>query len=111
MRIIASVWRADQLFKVTWTVTDQFSVGGSIYYSPSVLNSGADGEYLAGTAKYVLPADLFPKDWGMYVSGDVGHWFEELESGETPGQQLVLELAAPTHLAHDAEVRVPHPRS
>jgi uncharacterized protein (TIGR02001 family) len=61
--------------KVTWTVTDQFSVGGSLYYSPSVLNSGADGEYLAGTAKYVLPADLFPKDWGMYVSADLGHWW------------------------------------
>jgi hypothetical protein len=37
--------------------------------------------------------------------------FEELESGETPGQQLVLELAAPTYLAHVAEVRVPHARS
>ena len=61
--------------KVTWTVTDQFSVGGSLYYSPSVLNSGADGEYLAGTAKYVLPSDLFPKDWGVYLSADVGHWF------------------------------------
>jgi uncharacterized protein (TIGR02001 family) len=61
--------------KVTYTVNDQFSVGGSLYYSPSVLNSGADGEYLAGTAKYVLPANLFPKDWGMYVSADVGHWF------------------------------------
>jgi uncharacterized protein (TIGR02001 family) len=61
--------------KVTYTVNDQFSVGGSLYYSPSVLNSGADGEYLAATAKYVLPANLFPKDWGMYVSADVGHWF------------------------------------
>jgi len=61
--------------KVTYTVTDAFSVGGSLYYSPSVLNSGADGEYLAGTAKYVLPADLFPKDWGMYLSADVGHWW------------------------------------
>ena len=61
--------------KVTWTVTDQFSVGGSLYYSPSVLNSGADGEFLAGTAKYLLPSDLFPKDWGMYLSADVGHWW------------------------------------
>lgn len=61
--------------KVTWTVTDQFSLGGSLYYSPSVLNSGADGEFLAGTAKYVLPASFFPKDWGMYVSADLGHWW------------------------------------
>src|SRR5215831_18662016 len=61
--------------KATYTVNDQFSFGGSIYYSPSVLNSGADGEFLAGTAKYVLPSNMFPKDWGMYVSADVGHWF------------------------------------
>jgi uncharacterized protein (TIGR02001 family) len=61
--------------KVNVTVTDQFSVGGSIYYSPSVLNSGANGEYLAGTAKYVLPSSFFPKDWGVYLSADVGHWF------------------------------------
>ena len=61
--------------KATYNLTDAFSFGGSLYYSPSVLNSGAPGEYLAGTAKYVLPSNLFPKDWGMYVSGDVGHWF------------------------------------
>jgi uncharacterized protein (TIGR02001 family) len=61
--------------KATYSFTDAFSLGGSIYYSPSVLNSGADGEFLAGTAKYVLPANFLPKDWGMYVSADVGHWF------------------------------------
>ena len=61
--------------KATYTVNDQFSFGGSFYYSPSVLNSGTDGEFVAGTAKYVLPSNLFPKDWGMFVSGDVGHWF------------------------------------
>jgi uncharacterized protein (TIGR02001 family) len=61
--------------KATYTVNDQFSFGGSIYYSPSVLNSGADGEFLAGTAKYIIPASYFPKDWGMYVSADVGHWW------------------------------------
>jgi uncharacterized protein (TIGR02001 family) len=61
--------------KGTYTVNDQFSFGGSIYYSPSVLNSGADGEYIAATAKYILPSSMFPKDWGMYLSADVGHWF------------------------------------
>src|ERR1700731_871283 len=31
--------------KGTYTVNDQFSFGGSVYWSPSVLNSGADGTY------------------------------------------------------------------
>jgi uncharacterized protein (TIGR02001 family) len=61
--------------KATYNVSDAFSFGGSIYYSPSVLNSGADGEYLAGFAKYVFPTTPLPSGWGAYVSGDVGHWF------------------------------------
>jgi uncharacterized protein (TIGR02001 family) len=61
--------------KATYNLTDAFSFGGSFYYSPSVLNSGADGEYLAGFVKYVIPNLPFPKDWGAYVSADVGHWF------------------------------------
>ncbi len=61
--------------KASFALTDAFTVGASAYYSPSVLNSGADGVYAAGTAKYTLPSSLFPADWGMYVSGDVGHWW------------------------------------
>jgi len=60
--------------KATYNLTDQFSFGGSFYYSPSVLNSGADGEYIAGFAKYVFANLPFPKDWGAYVSADVGYW-------------------------------------
>ena|SRR5215467_7619831 len=60
--------------KATYTVNDQFSFGGSVFYSPSVLNSGADGTYIAGTAKYVLPTVL-PNGIGWFVSADVGHWF------------------------------------
>jgi uncharacterized protein (TIGR02001 family) len=60
--------------KGTYTVNDQFSFGGSVFYSPSVLNSGADGTYLAGTAKYILPTVL-PNGIGWFISGDVGHWF------------------------------------
>jgi uncharacterized protein (TIGR02001 family) len=60
--------------KATYTVNDQFSFGGSVFWSPSVLNSGADGTYLAGTAKYVLPSVL-PYGIGWFVSADVGHWF------------------------------------
>jgi len=61
--------------KATYNLTDAFSFGGSIYYSPSVLNSGADGEFLAGFAKYVFPSVPLPTGWGAYVSADVGHWF------------------------------------
>ena len=60
--------------KATYTVNDQFSFGGSFFYSPSVLNSGADGKYLAATAKYNLPSVL-PNGIGWFVSADVGHWF------------------------------------
>jgi hypothetical protein len=60
--------------KGTYTVNDQFSFGGSVFYSPSVLNSGADGTYIAGTAKYVLPTVL-PNGIGWFLSADVGHWF------------------------------------
>ena len=43
----------------------------------------------------------------VVLGGDVGHSFEELERGETVGQQVVLELAAPTYLSHAEDVRVP----
>jgi hypothetical protein len=60
--------------KATYTVNDQFSFGGSFFYSPSVLNSGADGKFVAGTAKYILPTVL-PNGIGWFLSADVGHWF------------------------------------
>jgi N-acyl homoserine lactone hydrolase len=63
--------------------------------------------HTAGHQIVVVETDEGP----VVLGGDVGHWFEELEGGDTPGQQLVLELAAPTHLAHVAEVRIPHLRS
>ena len=59
--------------KATYTVTDQFTLGGSLYWSPSVLNSGADGTYIAGQAKYTLPN--LPHDIGWFASADLGHWF------------------------------------
>ena len=60
--------------KATYTVTDQFSFGGSVFWSPSVLNSGADGTFIAGTAKYILPS-MLPNGIGWFISADVGHWF------------------------------------
>jgi uncharacterized protein (TIGR02001 family) len=60
--------------KATYTVTDQLTLGGSVFWSPSVLNSGADGTYIAAAVKYNLPAVL-PHDIGWFVSADAGHWF------------------------------------
>jgi uncharacterized protein (TIGR02001 family) len=60
--------------KATYTLNDQFSFGGSLFWTPSVLNSGADGTYVAGTAKYNLPSVL-PYGITWSASGDVGHWF------------------------------------
>jgi N-acyl homoserine lactone hydrolase len=45
----------------------------------------------------------------VVLGGDVGYSFREIGHGETPGQQLVLELAAPTYLAHSREPHVPRP--
>ena len=62
--------------------------------------------HTAGHQIVIVETDEGP----VVLGGDVGHSFDELESGETPGQRLVLELGAPTHLAHDADVRVPRKR-
>jgi hypothetical protein len=62
--------------KGTYTVNDSFLFGGSIYYSPSVANSGAWGTYVAGNAKYTVPSTtMLPWGLGLYFSGDVGYWW------------------------------------
>ena len=61
--------------KGTWTVNDQFALGGGVYYSTNVLNTGADGTYVYGSAKFTAPGNLLPMGLGLYVSGEVGHWF------------------------------------
>jgi hypothetical protein len=77
--INGNVIKADLSFweiygKATYTLNDQFSFGGSVYWSPSVLNSGANGTFVAGTAKYTLPIVL-PNGIGWFISADVGRWF------------------------------------
>jgi uncharacterized protein (TIGR02001 family) len=58
--------------KVNYTVNDNVALGGYVYYSPSVLNSGADGVFFGGTAKYTFAA--FPNGVQPYISGEVGYW-------------------------------------
>ena len=60
--------------KATYTVNDNFNFGGSIWGSPSVLNSGAPGIYYAGNVTLTAPSTWFQYGIGAYVSGDVGWW-------------------------------------
>ena len=39
----------------------------------------------------------------VVLGGDVGYSFRQIGLGDTPGKRLVLELAAPTYLAHTRE--------
>jgi opacity protein-like surface antigen len=61
--------------KGTYTVNDQVSIGGTAFYSPSVLNSGANGTYVTGGAKLTAPSAAMPEGWGLYLSGEAGKWF------------------------------------
>jgi uncharacterized protein (TIGR02001 family) len=58
--------------RVNYTVNDNISLGAYAYYSPSVLNSGADGIFFGATAKYTWAA--FANGVQPYISGEVGHW-------------------------------------
>jgi opacity protein-like surface antigen len=61
--------------KGTYTVNDQVALAGAVFYSPSVLNSGAPGTYVSGGAKFTAPSSAMPEGWGFFLSGEAGHWF------------------------------------
>ncbi len=66
-------WSFYEIFaKVNYAVTDQLGLGAFVYYSPNVLNTGADGVYFGGNAKYTFPAFANGVQW--YTSGEVGYW-------------------------------------
>jgi flagellar motor protein MotB len=62
--------------KANYRVDRQLSFGGGVYWTPSVLNSGAEATYVAGWAQYILPP-IFPKDFGWFISAEAGHWFRD----------------------------------
>ena len=43
--------------KGTCTVNDQLALGGGVFYSNRVLNSGADGTYVYGSVKFTAPSN------------------------------------------------------
>ena len=63
-------------FKPTWNVNDSLAIGATLFYTPSMMNSGASGTYLSGTVKYTAPATMaIAKDIGWYVSGEFGRQY------------------------------------
>jgi hypothetical protein len=65
--------------KATYTFNDYFSLGANFYASDDFLNTGADAQYLSGTAKYIFPA--LPNGVGAYVSGELGRqWLGTTDS-------------------------------
>lgn len=68
--------------KASYAVTDAFTLGASVYYTPDLLHLGhiagsdVSGVYVEATAKYVLPFSTSTAygPLGSYVSGAVGYW-------------------------------------
>lgn len=61
--------------KATFTVNEQFAFGGAVYYSASVVNSGANGTYVSGNVKFTAPNNALPQGLGAYWSAEVSRWF------------------------------------
>lgn len=59
--------------KANYTFNDYFQLGANAYYTPSFLNSGADGTYASITGKVTAPTAWFGSSGvGAYVSGEFG---------------------------------------
>jgi N-acyl homoserine lactone hydrolase len=78
--------------------------GGEAEILPGVRLVPAPG-HTAGHQIVVVETDEGP----VVLGGDVGYSFAEVGQGDTEGKKLVLELAAPTYLAHVPEPHVPRP--
>jgi uncharacterized protein (TIGR02001 family) len=61
--------------KSTFTLNEGVALGGAVYYSPSVVNSGATGTYVSGNLKFIAPRTLLPEGLGAYWSAEAGYWF------------------------------------
>jgi uncharacterized protein (TIGR02001 family) len=66
--------------KLTWDVLkDKFALGANVYYSPSWLNTGADGLFASVTAKVTMPTFQPRIFWfdevGWFISGEFGYYW------------------------------------
>lgn len=103
---------ADARTQDDYTIRDWVDFPGATYVEhdgeaeirPDVRLVPAPG-HTAGHQIVVVETDEGP----VVLGGDVGYSFADIGQGDTPGKRVVLELAAPTYLAHKREPRVPHP--
>jgi N-acyl homoserine lactone hydrolase len=101
---------ADARSEEDYTVPEWVDFAGATY-----VEHDGEAEILPGVRLLPAPGHtaghqivLVETDEGpMVLGGDVGYSFAEVGEGNTEGKRLVLELAAPTYLAHVAEPRVP----
>ena len=61
--------------KGVWTITDQWALGFNVFGTSNILNTGASGTYVSGTAKYTAPTSAAVGGIGWYISGEVGEQF------------------------------------
>jgi uncharacterized protein (TIGR02001 family) len=73
--IKANLSFAEVFGKAALVVNDYLTLGASVWYSPSWLNSGAEGTYLSGTFKSTVPSAWLPKDIGAFWSGELAHYW------------------------------------
>jgi len=77
--INGNVVKADLSFielfaKSTISIHEQLAFGGAVYYSPSVVNSGARGVYSSGNIKFTAPSNVLPEGFRAYWSAEAGYW-------------------------------------
>jgi uncharacterized protein (TIGR02001 family) len=58
--------------KLNYALTDQIGLGAFVYYSPNVLNTGADGIFFGGNVKYTFAT--FANGVQPYISAEAGYW-------------------------------------
>jgi uncharacterized protein (TIGR02001 family) len=68
--------------KVNYTFNDTFTLGGTAYWTPSFLNSGAEGTYASVVGKVTVPSTFFGNSGvGAFVSGEFGRqWLGTTDS-------------------------------
>ena len=101
---------ADARTRDDYTISEWVDFPGATY-----VEHDGEAEILPGVRLVPAPGHteghqivVVETDEGTIVlGGDVGYSFADIGQGDTPGKRLVLELAAPTYLAHARNPHVP----